>query len=520
MRRCQVPGITISAIFLTGAAWCQNLPPQRENVPIYRVTVVERSVKAVDYQYRHGPTRLDFRGTVLLSDAKGDAVVESKAGRTEIDARFEHVGAPTRFGAEYLTYVLWAITPEGRCHNLGELLVDGGGHAKLHATTDLQAFGLIVTAEPYSAVRLPSDVVVIENEIRPDTVGRIEPVAARYDLLPRGTYTYEVKARGTLAGGDPVPLDQYEQILHVYEAQNAVQIAKSAGADQYAPEILAKAEQLLREAQDYGARGMDRTAVVTSARQAAQTAEDARQIALKRKHDDELAQARDAAEREKELRLRAEAEAREAQARANVQAASADRMMLEEDRAARKRTEVAAAAPISAPIGAPAASLRIQTPAAADAQKAQLRMHLMEEVGAALPVRDTPRGLVVTLGESDYRGTVLAPDMHLKLARVASILSAHPGLYAMVEGNTDNNGAPARLEQLSYERAASTRDALIAAGAAPNFVSARGLGGARPLVSNTSATGREQNRRVEITISGDPIGVMPYWDKTYPLMRR
>src|SRR5262249_11657751 len=196
MTSSQVPGIAEFAIFLTCAAWCQNLPPNRENVPIYRVTVVERSVKAVDYQYRHGPTRIDFRGTVLLSSAKGDAVVESKAGRTEVDARFERVDAPTRFGTEYLTYVFWAITPEGRCHNLGEVLVDAGGQPKLHATTDLQAFGLIVTAEPYAAVRQPSDVVVIENEIRPDTVGRIEPIAARYDLLPRGTYTYEVPPRG------------------------------------------------------------------------------------------------------------------------------------------------------------------------------------------------------------------------------------------------------------------------------------------------------------------------------------
>jgi len=173
MKLSQVPRIAVPAIFLTGGAWCQNLPPDRQNVPIYRVTVVERSVKAVDYQYRHGPTRVDFRGTVLLSGAKGDAVVESKAGRTEVDARFERIDAPTRYGVEYLTYVLWAITPEGHCKNLGEVLVDGGGHAKLHATTDLQSFGLIVTAEPYSAVRQPSDVVVIENEIRPDTVGRI-----------------------------------------------------------------------------------------------------------------------------------------------------------------------------------------------------------------------------------------------------------------------------------------------------------------------------------------------------------
>jgi outer membrane protein OmpA-like peptidoglycan-associated protein len=520
MTSSQVPRIAGFAIFLTSAAWCQNLPPNRENVPIYRVTVVERSVKAVDYQYRHGPTRIDFRGTVLLSSAKGDAVVESKAGRAEVDARFERVDAPTRFGAEYLTYVLWAITPEGRCHNLGEVLVDGGGHAKLHATTDLQAFGLIVTAEPYAAVRQPSDVVVIENEIRPDTVGRIEPIAARYDLLPRGTYTYEVPPRGgaEIAEAAAVPMDRYEEILHVYEAQNALQIAKAAEADQYAPETYAKAEQLLHEAQNYEARRMDRTAVVTSARQAAQTAEDARQIAVKRKQDEELAQAREAVAREQELRLKAEANARLAQ-----QQASADRMMVEAERAAQQRTEIATAAPIGAPIGTPAASVRMQTPppaVAVEAPKSELRVRLLQELGAMLPARDTPRGLVVTIVDHEFRGTMLGSDMHLKLARVASILAANRGLYAIVEGHTDNNGSVARLEQLSYERAIATRDALIAAGASANYVTARGLGGNRPLVSNASLSGREQNRRVEITISGGPIGVLPYWDKTYPLQRR
>src|SRR5215831_17234027 len=233
MTRSQVTRIAVSAIFLTVPAWCQNLSPNRDNVPIYRVTVVERSVKAVDYQYRHGPTRIDFRGTVLLSAAKGEGVVESKAGRTEIDARFEHIDAPTRFGAEYLTYVLWAITPEGRCNNLGEILVDGGGHAKLHATTELQAFGLIITAEPYSAVRQPSDVVVIENEIRPDTVGRIEPIQAKYELLPRGKYSYEKPAEDGPPRGPKVSMAEYESLIELYQAQNALQIAQAEGAAQY-----------------------------------------------------------------------------------------------------------------------------------------------------------------------------------------------------------------------------------------------------------------------------------------------
>src|SRR5882724_174269 len=179
----QVSALSIFALLSTSAVFPQS-------VPIYQVTVTERTVKAVNYEYRRGPTRIDFRGTILLPDAKGDAVVESKAGRADISVKFDRVLAPSRYGGEYLTYVLWAITPEGHAKNLGEVLADGGDHARLHVTTDLQAFGMIVTAEPYSAVRQPSDVVVMENEIRPDTAGKVEVIQAKYELLPRGQYTY------------------------------------------------------------------------------------------------------------------------------------------------------------------------------------------------------------------------------------------------------------------------------------------------------------------------------------------
>src|SRR5579872_1055977 len=227
--QCKAAVFTTLVSILTGAAYAQNGPQRSESVPIYRVTVTERTVPAVDYQYKTGPTRVDFRGTVLLPQGKGEAVVESKRGRTEIDAKLEHVSPPTKYGREYLTYVLWAITPEGHPKNLGEVVADGSDKAKLRVTTDLQSFGLIVTAEPYSAVRQPSDVVVLENQIRPDTMGKTEPVQAKYELLPRGHYTYNVPSDFIAAENSAprVPFDQYESILELYQAQNAVQIAKS-----------------------------------------------------------------------------------------------------------------------------------------------------------------------------------------------------------------------------------------------------------------------------------------------------
>jgi hypothetical protein len=302
----------------TPAIWPQNLPAHRENVPIYHVTVIERTVKAVNYQYRQIPTRVDFKGTVLLPLAKGQAMVESKRGRTEIDAKFERVEAPARFGHEYLTYVLWAITPEGHPKNLGEVLGDGSDHAHLHVTTDLQAFGMIVTAEPYSAVRQPSDVVVMENEIRPDTIGTAEVIQPKYELLPRGHYTYTVPddLQEAERNAPKLPMDQYEALVQLYEAQNAVQVAKAMGADRYAPDTYNRAEDLLRSARQMQDRKGERNAVITIARQAAQTAEDARMIAMKRQQDDELQKARDQAAQEQERRVKAEGEAQTARSEA------------------------------------------------------------------------------------------------------------------------------------------------------------------------------------------------------------
>ncbi len=264
-----------------------------DGVPLYRVTVVGRTAKAVNYLHRGGPTKLDFKGTVLLSEGRGEATMESKQGAVQIDAKFERLEPPTRFGHEYLTYVLWAITPEGRAVNLGEVVGGHSNKARLKTAAELQAFALVLTAEPYFAVTQPSDVVVMENMVRPDTAGRSEEIEAKYELLPRGHYTFD-KERVVAAGGPKVSLDQYEALLELYQARNAVQIARAASADRYAGATLRKAEQLLRQAEDSYAGRTGVKTVVMNARQAAQTAEDARLIAVRRQEEEREAAARQA----------------------------------------------------------------------------------------------------------------------------------------------------------------------------------------------------------------------------------
>src|SRR3984885_15381851 len=202
--------------------------------PIFRVTVVERTTKAINYRHRSGSTPIEFRGTPLMPEARGEAQVNSKQGRIEIDAEMEHLSPATQYGPEYMTYVLWAITPEGRPANLGEVLLDGT-HSKLNVTTDLQTFGLIVTAEPYFAVTQPSDVVVMENFVRSDTQGTYEDIDAKYELLQRGQYVLNVNPSELR----PTPMDR-KTPLELYEARNAVRIARWTGAGQYASDTLQK----------------------------------------------------------------------------------------------------------------------------------------------------------------------------------------------------------------------------------------------------------------------------------------
>lgn len=492
-------------------------PAKGESVPIFHVSVVQNTITAINYQYRQGPTNIDFRGTVLMPDAKGRAVVESKRGRTEIDADFEKLLPPQRFGREYLTYTLWAITPDGGVRNLAEVVPGPSDKAHVRVSTDLQAFGLILTAEPYSAARQPGNVVVLENHVRPDTEGRIEQVQAKYELMPRGQYTWNEPAAfpGEVANAPKVSMNRYEAILEIYEAQNALGIAKAANTPTYAPQTYAKAQQLYQTAQQMEAAKGDTTAIVQNAREAAETAEDARQIAERRREEEKLTLAQAAASQAQQAQAEAVQQTQIAQ-----QQASAAEARAEAERTARQRAEADAAAARAeaarAEANAQAALKAPQTTVVVperDTKTSELRMALLEQMNGVLSMRDTARGLMATLPGSAFSGTDLNPAASGQLARLAAMIEAHPGLRVTVEGNSDSSGDA----DIASARAESVRRALVADGLSQSAVTARGLGDTHLFGPNTTAADRAANRRVEIIISGDPIGNMPYWDHPYTL---
>lgn len=511
---------SIGAGLLALASALAQEPSRPETSPVFHVTVIQNTITAINYQYRQGATKIDFKGTVLMPEAKGTATVEAKRGRTEIDANLEHMLPPQRFGREYLTYTLWAVTPEGGVRNIAEIVPGSSNKATLHVSTDLQAFGLIVTAEPYSAARIPSNVVVLENRVRPETVGKIEEVQAKYELMPRGQYTWHGPETDAEAANAPkVSMDRYEATLELYEAQNALGIARAANAEKYAGQTLARAQQLYEAAQHLNARKGESKAVVQNAREAVQTAEDARMIAQRKQEDEAIASARAAATDAEQARAQAEAEA----ARAHAEAEDA-RNRAEAERAAREKAEANAAdarrrvqevetARNTAPAPPPqleAGSAVVETPRP-DTHKTDLRMTLLDKLNGALSARDTARGLVATVPDSDFTGADLHPGVDTELSKVAAILTAHSGLRAEVEGNSDTEAtAPT-----ASERADAVRRALIAEGAPAASVTAHGLGSSRLIGPNSGPDGREGNRRVEIVISGEPIGNMAFWDKPY-----
>jgi outer membrane protein OmpA-like peptidoglycan-associated protein len=469
----------------------------RNGEPLYRVEVIGRDIPAINYFNRTGSTHLGFEGTSLLPRAKGRATVDNGKGNATIDARFEGLPPANTFGPEYLTYVLWAITPDGRPSSLGEVLPDGK-KAYIRVTTGMQAFGLILTAEPYFAVTMPSDVVVMQNVVlHHKTAGVVTPIDAHASLLPRGIYTKTTggKVLNPITRNNKSPLD-------LYEAINAVQIAEAAGADQYAPDILARAKQQLSNAQDMDQHKHNRKQEITFARAAVQTAEDARLVTLRKIQNEQRAQ------------LAAEQKAKQDAAN---QAAEQSRMQAQQSQLAEQQAQLQAQREAQQRAEAEAAAQRAQAAqqsaeqqaAAARAREAQLREQLRQQLNSILQTRETPRGLVVNLSDVLFAtGRYdLKQDTQLKLARIAGIFLAHPDLRVQVEGYTDNVGGEQYNQKLSEQRADTVQNFLIAQGLSPQNVSAIGYGMANPVADNSTAAGRKQNRRVEMVVSGPSIGI-------------
>src|SRR6476660_2894816 len=559
--------VTLTVLFGALFALGQTESQQTNSATLPGTAVVTRTTHAVNYRHRGKSTKVDFKGTSLLPESGGNAEVKSKQGAIHIEAEFNGLQPAGRFGPEYLTYVLWAISPEGRPANLGEILLNHEGHSKLNVTSNLQTFALIVTAEPYFAVTQPSDVVVMENEIRSDTKGTVEQVEAKYELLQRGLYESDINPADMqpMKGGSKTPLE-------LYEARNAVRIARWTGADQYASDTFKKAQASLQNAESLQTGSGDKKAELSVAREAVQTAEDARVITIKKMDDERQANERqDAAnsvaragertdranrQRDKARSDTAQAQSDTARAQSDTAQAKSDTAQAQSDMARNKernaddqrifadaqaqskeqaddatrqkelaQSETAqarsdraqdqatsanavAAARADADQSRSAAQLSDQRAQSAENDKAAMRARLEQQLNSILQTRDSSRGLIVSMSDVlfDTGKYSLLPGAREKLAKVAGILLAYPGLNIAVGGYTDNVGSGQSNQRLSEQRAGSVRDYLVKDVVAGASVTAMGYGDSEPVATNSSAAGRQANRRVELVVSGEAIG--------------
>ncbi len=555
-----------SVLFLPMVLLAQAPNPTQSTQPVvttptvvFRTTVTARTVKAINYNHRQGSTSIGFAGTALMPNAKGEARVDSKTGATKVEVNFDKLLPAQIHGNEFLTYVLWAITPEGRAENLGEVMLEGDS-AKLQASSELQAFGMIVTAEPYWAVTQPSDVVVMEGVVKQgSTTGTITPVDARYELLQRGAYSAMLPAadRAILQQKNDMPLD-------LKEARHAMAIARAAGAQTYAADTMQKADNDLRNAEAFWQSTKDKKRVQTLARNVAQLAEDARIVTVRKREAEQLAAERQQAEQsltqakadtEREARQRAEVESSRAQvqrqlaetrlseskARDDLKAAEAERVLLvQQAMAARQAAEAAKVEALKEQqrLIEETARIRSETEAArakaeeerqrfsaeaerarlaaaaaedrsrqADAERLRMRDELRQQLNIVLQTRDSARGLIVNMSDVlfDTAQSTLRQGAREKLAKVAGIILAHPDLSLQIEGHTDSVGDESYNQKLSEKRAAAVSDFLLSQGVKPGAISSKGLGESAPVASNDNAAGRQQNRRVELVVTGESI---------------
>jgi len=468
---------------------------------IYHVKVVERDLDAVNYVNRNGATHIGFDGTNLLPGAHGDAKVESVTGKTKISARFDGLTPANGFGPEYLTYVLWAISADGRPQNLGELEL-AGNKANLDVSSSFQSFGLIVTAEPYYAVSEPSDVIVLQNVFTDKTQGVLQHVNIHYSLLPKGLYA---DTSGSKSVWHPIT-DREHVPLALYEAHNADRIAQATGADTYAPAVMKEVATDLQNADGIQSNPhRDVHMEFTDAREATQRAEDARLITLRKQQAEREQNDKDAKNQAQAQAAASQADAANSQiaaANSQAQADAAAAAKAQADAARAKAEEEAANARAKAAEAQHAAQ-------ASEADAAATREKLRAQLNSVLQTTESARGLIVNMSDVlfDTGKYTLKPGTQVSLAKVATILELYPGLKVQVEGYTDSVGGDEYNQKLSENRANTVDQFLTQNGVPQTNVSAAGFGKNKPVADNSTPTGRAQNRRVNLVVSGDAIGV-------------
>ncbi|HEX5736766.1 MAG TPA: OmpA family protein [Blastocatellia bacterium] len=485
----------LAILMLAGWALAQTVEVTTVT-PASQVMIAKRMTLAVNYPEGDG-TEVNMVGTALNPQAMGKAEVKRKEGRTRVKLRMESLAHPQSLGAYYTTHVLWAIAPEGQAENLAELPIVK--EFDFEVTTSFQTFGLIITAEPHSAVRMPSPIIIAENALRRGTEGTIE--ASRIEYSGDAGTLYVVASPNA-----PASNADYNTPLMILGARRAVEIARRADAERFAEPELRQAEIKLAALEQHWPRHRkDREKFSGLAHDVMRLGEQARKLSVERAELARLEAERSTA-RTTIIAAQGEADrAREEAAAYRDQMARAEQdAALARDRAAQAQTEAERAKANEELARAQAERARLEADQA-KRDKEEMQQRLFVSLSEILETRREARGLIVSLSDVlfDFNKASLKPGAREKLAKLAGILLAYPGNYRIeIEGHTDAVGTDEYNLKLSQDRAESVRYFIVQSGIAENrILGTRGFGEVRPVATNDTPEGRQMNRRVEIVIA-------------------
>lgn len=499
---------TLLAFTLAASAWAQS--------------DMQRQTVAITYPLDQAVT-VKFRGTTRLPRLKGEAKIKRQGRRgTRVELNIENLPRAMELGGIYTTYVVWAISPEGRVDNLGEIKRSGSQFidSKIDVTTPLQSFALIVTAEPHFLVRVPSRMVVLEN-LPPLKPGDAEVATVNVQYMGN-TSDYFRDARVP----DVADPDYLKTPTSLLGARQAIRLARYAGAERDATDELREAQAQLELAENAWRLKQSEAEIDAAARTAISLGARAEEMAESRKaarqRRDEIAE-RDRAVREAEdnaatanqqiadmkAALEREQRARELAERDAVNTsqqlrdARSEIARLREELAQTRAEGEEAKIKLARLEGERSAEqARVQATERAEQQRANAAT-LKQTLSGFGTVRETPRGLVLTLPESiwtEARASSLAPAASARLEPLAALLANNPDYRIVIEAYTDNRGSTDALQQLTQERARILAEQFMSAGVDSGRIEANGLGSARPVASNARNAGRLRNRRIEITL--------------------
>jgi len=484
----------------------------------------EITLTAVTYPERR-TVKLDLVPSAEAPRAKLRAKVQAHEAQTQIEIDYRDMKPAILFGGDVTCYVAWAVTRDGNAENLGELQLDGDS-GKTRFSTGQKTFALLVTAEPYSLVEKPSEMVMFTSSSSRDRQAPSIPFSYA-GLAPAPAHALNTIA--DISWDSSKPLD-------LLQAEKAHELADRSGAGSYAPQIYREATIALNQARALATASRRAKERVDFARRVVALSSDSIQITTRRKEAERLA--KEIAARKAEMRAleeragAAENRAKSAQAAlAEAQGSlQASRLALAE--ATREKTAAEAAREQAA---AEAASQKAATEAAVAAaqselakmeaekqqlehsmaglrsEKERLSSRLQGALSKVAETQQSARGLIVNLPDIlfDVNQATLKPEAQLVLAKLAGILLIMPELNLRVEGHTDATGSDAYNLGLSQQRAEAVRQLLQAQGVAGDRMTTVGYGKSRPIADNTTVEGRRKNRRVEIVIAEGVVAAEP-----------